>query len=176
MTDPARDDVWPTARLDRVARLRALAAGLPGTAVVERVIDAPFEDTWDFVADLERSVPIFDRDVSHLRVLRRDGTRLRIRANAAAKFLWFPSWFDVDLEHGWCVMRSRPQAYVIVMAAEPAGDGATRFCHLEGIAVPGPRLVRWLLRPVLALSRWRHRRHLPHDVDAIERHVTGRPR
>lgn len=174
MTDPARDDRWPAARLDRIARVRALAAGLPGTWVEERVIDGSFEHTWDFVADLERSVPLFDSDVSRLRITRRQGTRLRVRTVSSWRFLWFPASFDVELEPGWCLMRSRPQAYVIVMAAEPAGEGRTRFAQLEGVAVPAPRRLGHLLRPLLAASRWRHRRHIPHDIAAIERFVTGR--
>jgi hypothetical protein len=171
MTDPA-DSRWPTARLDRIARARALAAAAPGTWFEERVIHVPFDALWAFLADLEHSVPAFDTDVARLRVLRRDGSRLRIRTLASWKLLWFPSWFDVDLHEGWCLMTSRPQAYVIVMAAEPAGPRSTRLAHLEGIAVPGPAPLRRLLRPLLALSRHRHRRHLPHDLDAIERHLT----
>jgi hypothetical protein len=45
---------------------------------------------------------------------------------------------------------------------------------LEGVALPWPPLLRRLARPVLAVSRWRHRHHVPHDVDGIERHVRAR--
>ena len=51
---------WPEARLDRVRQLRVLGAALPGVAVVERVLDAPFDEVWSFLSDLERSVPMFD--------------------------------------------------------------------------------------------------------------------
>jgi hypothetical protein len=30
------------------------------------------------------------------------------------------------------------------------------------------------MRPVLALSRWRHRHHLPHDVGSIQHRLTRR--
>jgi hypothetical protein len=176
---PAKDpvgralDLAPVAHLDRIARLHVLAAGLPGVVVRERTIDAPFGDVWDFVSDLERAVPQFDRDVAKLRVLNRDGDRLRIRATGSARLLWIPSLFDVDLQQGWCWMVSRPQAYLVGMAAEPEGGGGdrTRFAHLEGVAVRGARTVQRLLRPVYAVSAWRHAHHLPHDLDNIQRLV-----
>jgi hypothetical protein len=159
-------DPWPTARLDGVGRLRALAAGLPGTYVAERLIDAPFEDVWGFVSDLERSVPQFEADVSRLRIVRSAGERLRVHS-------WVPGVpvplaFDVVLRPGWCWMVSRPQLYVVGMAAEPEGD-RTRYAHLEG-------LVGRFLGPVLPLSRRRHRRHVPHDLDGIERGARARRR
>jgi hypothetical protein len=165
---------WPDAGLDRIARLRVLAAGLPGAAVVEARLDAPFDRVWGWVSDLERSVPSFDAGVRSLRVVRRepagDGERLRIRSTAAA--LWLPVTFDVDLAPGWCWMASRPQAYVVGMAAEPDGDG-TRYAHLEAVAFAAPRAVRPLLAPLLAASRARHRRHVSRDVAGIRRGVEG---
>ncbi len=179
----------PEARLDRIARLHVLAAGLPGCVVVETVLDAPFDRAWAWLADLERSVPAFDRDVADLRVVRRRpadpatpaadpagagagavAERLRIHTRSTARMLWVPGVLDVDLAPGWCWMASRPQVYIVGMAAEPDGD-RTRFAHLEGFGFRARGPVRQLLRPVLALSRWRHRRHIPHDVAAIARLV-----
>jgi hypothetical protein len=57
---------WPTARLDLVRQLQALAGVLPGVGLVERVLDAPFERVWSWLADLERSVPAFDPMVASL--------------------------------------------------------------------------------------------------------------
>ena len=173
---------FPEARLDRIARLRVLAAGLPGTVVVETVLDAPFDRAWAWLSDLERSVPAFDRDVADLRVVRRrpasdDGTgsgtraeRLRIHTRSTGRMLWVPGVLDVDLAPGWCWMASRPQIYIVGMAAAPDGD-RTRFAHLEGFGFRAQGPVRRLLGPLLALSRWRHRRHIPHDVAAIARLV-----
>jgi len=156
---------WPTAELDRVARLRVLAAGLPGVALRERTIDVPFDRVWAFVSDFERSVPAFDADVSSLRIRRRDGGRLGIVARGSWRLLRAPLAFDVDLRAGWCLMVSRPRFYVVGMAAEPDGD-RTRFGHLEGL-VGDTRF----LRPLLAVSRVRHRRHVAHDLDGIEREL-----
>jgi hypothetical protein len=37
------------------------------------------------------------------------------------------------------------------------------------VNVQGPRWLQWLMAPVLRFSRWRHRYHVPADVDGIER-------
>ncbi len=166
---------WPTAELDRFARLEVLAAALPGVVVHERVLDHPFDKVWALVTDFEGSVPIWEKDVSSARIRRREGTRVDLIARG-------PWWtgrraigFDVDVEPGWCWMVARrPQLYVVGMAAEPTADGAgTRFAHLEGVVLPVARWARPLVRPVLAVSRWRHRHHVPRDVDGIERLLAG---
>jgi hypothetical protein len=167
------DDRWPVAALGNITRARALAAAMPGTWLEERVLSAPFEEVWRYVTDFEQCVPEFERDVSAIRVTRREGGRLRLRANASWKFLWLPLWLDAEVEPGWCLMRSRPQAYVIVMAAEPAGPGTTTFVHVEGLA-PAVRR-QSLVRPFLALSRWRHRHHVPQDIRAVEHRLSRRP-
>lgn len=154
---------WPAAELGDIARLRVLAAALPGVAVHERLIDAPFDEVWRFVGDLERSAPTFDRDVTWLRIKERDGDRLRIVAGGPSWAFRAPLAFEVHLRPGWCWMVGRRQLYVVGMAAEPDGE-RTRFAHLEGVG----GAARWL-RPVHAISRWRHEHHLPHDVDGIER-------
>jgi hypothetical protein len=151
---------WPAARLDPIARLRALAAGLPGAALHERVIDAPFADVWGYVSDLEHSVPEWDRDVARIRIVRSSGERLRVHSWSPR--VPVPLGFDVTLRPGWCWMASH--LYVVGMAAVPDGD-RTRFAHLEGFVAGGP---------LLRLSRWRHRAHVVRDVDGIERGVAAR--
>jgi hypothetical protein len=157
---------WPTVELDRVAQLRVLARALSGVALEERTIAAPFRVVWDFVADLPNSVPQFDRDVASIEILERDGDRLKIISRPP--HVPIPFKLDVELHEGWCWMVARPQLYVVGMAAEPAGDH-THFAMLEGISLAGPQVLRPMLDPISAVSRWRHRRHLPGDVDGIER-------
>lgn len=166
---------WPTAELDRVQRLRVLAAGLPGSVLREYRVDAPFERAWEVIGDLERSVPQYDGQVTGLRVVERsaDGTRLHVRATSR----WngrrgLP--FDVDLTEGWCWMVARPQVYVVGMAAEPDGD-STRMAHLEGIPLPAPRLLRKVLRPALVAGGHLHRRHVDGDVARIIQLIEAGP-
>lgn len=158
---------WPVAQFGPVARLRALAAALPGAVLDDRVVGAPYERVWDYFADMERSLPEFDRQVGDFRILSRDGNRLRAKVRSAGPL---PVWvsLDVDLEPGWCWMVSRPAFYVVGFAAEPDGE-QTRFAHLEGYVLPGPSRLQAIVRPLLAASRRLHRAHVPGDVDGIER-------
>lgn len=162
---------WPQSRLGPIRRLHVLAAALPGTWVEERLITKPFADVWGFLSDLETSAPAFDTDVADLRIVERSQERLRLRVRLPKRFLALPFRVDAELRTGWCWMTTRPQFYVVGMAAEPEGD-ATRFAHLEGINIPGSPVLRALTAPIHAASRWRHRHHVPADVDHIE-HIFG---
>lgn len=157
---------WPTATLSPVARLRALAAGLPGVVAERRELAAPVHRVWGFIADLATSVPAFDDPVASLDVLSREGTRVRVRARSGWGVVRVPLVFDVDLEAGWCWMVSRPRLYVVGMAAEPHPDDANRtiYTHLEGVPFGGP-----ILGPVARATRVFLRRHVSSDVDGIER-------
>jgi hypothetical protein len=167
VTDRRPDDRWPTVELDPIARLRMMARSLAGVAMAERTFDAPFDEVWALVSDLETSVPRFDSDVRTLRILSRDGERLRIRAYGhLLGFTHRVPVADVELRPGWCWMHS--PVYVVGMAAMPDGD-RTRFAHLEGVPLVGPRFVQRSLLPVAWVSRFRHRRHVPRDLDGIER-------
>jgi len=147
---------WPVARLDPVRQLRVLAEVLPGVGLVERVLDAPYQRVWSFLADLERSAPAFDPMVRWLRILDREGERLTVAARAP---LWpVPIRFEVELRDGWCLMRSR--TYLVGMAAAPLSE-RTRYAHLEGLpwrGAPGLRALRPVFRRVAAA-----------DVDGITR-------
>lgn len=160
---------WPVATLDPVGRLRALAAGLDGVAIEERRLDAPFDDVWGFISDLEHSVPTFDRTVASVRILETRGEKLRIRAGSTRHHGYVPLTFDVDLRPGWCWMVSRPQLYVVGMAAVPDGSG-TRFAHMEGLTLP------WTpLRPLLHRFARRQAGHVRSDLDGIERATACSP-
>jgi hypothetical protein len=133
---------WPTAQLNPIRQLRVLAEAFPGVGLVERVLDAPYERVWSFLADLEHSVPAFDPMVRSLRVRSHQGSRLVVVTRTS--FLPLSSRFEVELRDGWCLMRSR--TYLVGMAAEPLGD-QTRYAHLEGLPYNRPPALR-LLRPV----------------------------
>jgi hypothetical protein len=127
---------WPSAELDPVAKMRALAVALPRSAVDEIVLDVPFERFWAFIADLENNTPRFEGTVTGVRILERSGERLRLRAGMPGGF---STNFDVVLRPGWCLMQSRLGQ--VGMAARPEGPNQTRFIHLEGARFLG-RLFR----------------------------------
>jgi len=163
---------WPTVELDAIERLRIMSRVLPGVWMEERVIDAPYERVWNFVSDLEGSVHMFDADVRKVRVVRRDGENLVLWGFGSWRFLGLPNLFRVQLRDGFCWMSG--QGYVVGMAAVAEGD-RTRFVHLEGVHVYGPKFARLVARPLAWVSRLRHRRHVPHDIDGIERCLGLRP-
>jgi hypothetical protein len=157
------DERWPGVALDPLMRLRVIGASLPGVVFEERTLPVPFSDVWSFIADLERSVPLFDPLVRSIRILDRspNGDPLRLRAWPS------PFRFRVELTEGLCVMHSA--VYTVVLAAQPLGPDATRLGHLEGLPTSGPRIMRALERPVVAGLRWFHRRSVRRDLDGIER-------
>jgi hypothetical protein len=163
---------WPTVELGPLDRLRVLSRVLPGVWMEERVIAAPFDEVWGFASDLERA-PEFDTDLHSVRIVSREEDRLKIRVRADVFGLALPPMpVAVELRTGWCWMRS--PLYVVGMAAVAEGD-RTRFGHLEGVPLHGPPSVQALMRPIAWMSRLRHRRHIPHDIDGIERSLGLRP-
>ena len=131
---------WPTAALDPVDRMRALAAALPHVALDETRFDVPFEHLWSFIADLEGNTPRFEGTVNALRILSREGESIQLEARTPAGLWWA---FDAVLRPGWCLMKSRFGQ--VGMAARPEGPDACRFIHFEG----STRLGR-LTRPYFA--------------------------
>lgn len=162
-------DAWPEARLGNVARLRALAAGFPGSAYTESVIAVSFDEVWAYFSDMERSVPSFDETVAELRIVDRTASGFTARVRGPRLPLRFT--LDVDLESGWCLMTARPAYYLVAFAAEPFGEHTT-FAHAEACNVPGPRLLRHVARPVLALARRLIAGHIARDLDRLERALT----
>jgi hypothetical protein len=130
---------WPEIELDPVARLRALAAGLPHVALAEHVFDAPFDAVWGIVGDLENGVPRFEFGVRDLTITARDGDQLELVSRDP---IGLKTSFRAVLRPGWCVMHARSAD--IGMAAAATSDGRTRFAHFEGIRWLG-RLARPLL-------------------------------
>lgn len=158
MTGPARQTTggWPVARLDPIARLRAIEARAPSIVGAERIIDAPVDEVWAWIGDLERSVPEFDSSVTRLRVQSRRGSDLTVHAWARGPV---PIPFRVRLEDGFCLMQARARIYVVGMAAVAEGD-RTRFRHAEGVSLPG---VGRLALPFV-------RREVAGDLDGMVRH------
>jgi hypothetical protein len=124
---------WPSARLDEVARLGAIAAARPHLAYGERTIEAPFEVVWPIFADLERT-----------RITERDGERLKLEYSSA--LLGGTLRFDAIYRPGWCVMRS--WAAEVGMAATRVDAARTRVAHFEGSRLLGALGRRWFSRKI----------------------------
>jgi hypothetical protein len=157
---------WPEGRLDAIARLRVVETTVHGVGTAERVIEAPYEQVWDFISDLEHAVPAFDSLVRKMRVRGRTpvsggGERLDVLSWSTGSPVALP--FDVHMEDGLCLMRARGRLFFVGMAAVAEGPGRTRFRHVEGVPLPGGRL----LRPVF-------RRTSRSDLGHLARIVTGR--
>lgn len=130
---------WPTAELDPIARMRALAAGMPHVATNETVFEAEFDRVWELVSDFEQYTAQYEAAVGEARIVERDGDRLVLHVKGPLPALSPWQRFDVVLRPGWCLMTSRLGE--IGMAARPEGEGRTRYFHFEGSALLG-RLVK----------------------------------
>lgn len=121
--------------IDPIDRLAILAAALPGAAVGQRRIAAPFEAVWQVIADLEH-VPRYEPGVAHVRVIEQRGELLRVLVQDAAGR---EDAMDARLRPGWCLMQSA--TVVIAFAARRLGS-ETLLAHLEHrrvqTPVPGP--------------------------------------
>ena len=150
------DPAWPMTRLDPVRRLHALAAGIQGAVVVERVIPAPLDLVWGRISDLERSVPESEWHVRSLRITRADGDWLEadVRGIGGTR-----DRFSIVLRPGWCWMQGRVLCAGMAAVATPAG---TRVAWAAGLRVPGSAV----LRPVLRRSLHRSIRRLDRRFQA----------
>lgn len=132
---------WPIGEFDDLRRLRVLHAALPGSTLAETVLSTGFDRVWSVISDVENEFPGLVPDIRWIRVVERDGERLRalVRGRSGLR-----APFDMVLRPGWCLMRSR--FLVFGMAAVPAGDH-TRFGYLAGLRIPGKRFLAPLLAP-----------------------------
>jgi hypothetical protein len=139
---------WPSVDLDPVRRLGVLAAAIPGAALAEAVLSAPFDDVWAAATDFEGSVPRIEILIGRAEVVSREGERVHVRITPP--LVGRPQPLEVVLRRGWCWMVS-PLA-VAGMAAVPEGE-RTRFAHLEALTLPGGRFARPLLSAKMKLAR-----------------------
>jgi hypothetical protein len=115
----------PIDPVDPIDRLAILAAALPGAAVAQRRIAAPFDAVWRVIADMEHATPRYEPGVAQVRVIEQRGEflRLLVRDTAGRE-----DAMDARLRPGWCLMQSA--TIVIAFAARGMGD-ETLLAHLE---------------------------------------------
>jgi hypothetical protein len=118
--------------IDPIDRLTILAAALPGAAVRQRRIAAPFDAVWQVIADLEHATPRYEPDVAHVRVIEQHGELLRLLVQDTAGR---EETMDARLRPGWCLMQSA--TVVIAFAARRQGS-ATLLAHLEHLRAHTP--------------------------------------
>ncbi|MDR0342443.1 MAG: hypothetical protein LBI49_04875 [Nocardiopsaceae bacterium] len=127
MNDPAEQ-----AGIDPIHRLTILAAALPGAAVRQRRIAAPFEAVWRVIADLEHSTPRYEPGVTRVQLTHRQGQRLHVIVTHSDGH---EEPATATLRPGWCLMQSATA--VVAFAAIPAGR-QTLLAHLEHRRGPAP--------------------------------------
>jgi hypothetical protein len=118
--------------IDPIDRLAILAAALPGAAVGQRRIAAPFDAVWQVIADLEHATPRYEPGVAHVRVIEQRGELLRLLVRDTAGR---EDAMDARLRPGWCVMQSA--SVVVAFAARRLGS-ETLLAHLEHRRVQTP--------------------------------------
>ncbi|MEV6271201.1 hypothetical protein AB0L64_28840 [Kribbella sp. NPDC051936] len=122
---------WPQVELTDVERFRALAAGVPGAAVTERVLPYEPGQVKAMLADLDVFAEIH-ADLVSATLLERDGDRVVVRATGARGQR---ARLEGQFRPGWCWLQSRFVIIGTAVAAEPGGG--TRVALTGGIRVPG---------------------------------------
>ena len=125
MNDPVALPPMDRADIDPIDRLAILAAALPGAAVRQRRIAAPFDAVWQVIADLEHATPRYEPGVAQVRVIEQRGEFLRLLVQDTAGR---EDAMDARLRPGWCLMQSA--TLVVAFAARRIGS-ETLLAHLE---------------------------------------------
>jgi hypothetical protein len=118
--------------IDPIDRLTILAAALPGAAVGQRRIAAPFDAVWQVITDLEHAIPRYEPGVARVRVIEQRGQLLRLLVQDTDGR---EETMDARLRPGWCLMQSATT--VVAFAARRLGS-ETLLAHLEHRRVQTP--------------------------------------
>ena len=143
---------WEPLELDPIRRVRVLAGAIPGAAVAEDVLDAPFDAVWAGATDFEH-VGGIEILIKEPRITSREPDSETGGERVTVEYRPRPfgpkDVIEVDLRPGWCWMQSR--LAVAAMAAVPEGE-RTRFAHLEAVRLPGKRILKPLISAKMALA------------------------
>jgi hypothetical protein len=127
---------WPVTDLDAVQRMRVLASALPSGAYGRLHIEAPFEQVWGYLSDMDRSIPDL------IGFIRRFELGAHGTAAVATGLLGNRGRFAVDLRDGWCVMQDR---FVVGGFAAVPDGGGTLVAGCGAVRTAGVRRVVPLL-------------------------------
>ena len=123
---------WPVPSLDTVTQFRALAAGVRGAAVTERVLAEPVDDVWALLTDFEHGFGLVEPDMRHVRVVSVAGERVELLARSR---FGFRARLHAVLRPGLFWAQSRFLVLGFAATAEPGGG--TRVALTGGLRVPG---------------------------------------
>jgi hypothetical protein len=123
---------WPQVELDDVRRLHALAAGIPGAEVTERVFNAPLPAVWDLMWSDGRRFIEFQPDMRSVESVQREGDRITMLVRST---FGMRARLEGVVRPGWCWLQSR--FLLIGMAATEEPTGTTRVALTGGVRVPG---------------------------------------
>lgn len=122
---------WPTAELDGVQRLRALAAGVSGAAVTERVVPVAVDQVWAVLSDFKGGFAMVQPDMRDVRLASHVGERVTVLARS---HLGMRAELTGIARPGFCWLQSR--FLIVAMAAVPEPYGGTRVALTGGVRVP----------------------------------------
>lgn len=122
---------WPQVEPTDVERFRALAAGVPGATVTERVLAAPPDRVKELLTDLDTFATIH-ADLVSATLLEHDGDRVVVLARGRRGQR---ARLEGQFRSGWCWLQSR--FLIIGMAVSDEPGGGTRVALTGGIRVPG---------------------------------------
>lgn len=111
--------------IDPIDRLTILAAALPGAAIGQRRLAAPFDDVWQVIEALEENLPRYEPGLAHVHITERHGEYLRLQVQHTTGQ---QDSMEARLRPGWCLMQS--PTVVVAFAARPEGN-ETLLAHLE---------------------------------------------
>ena len=122
--------------IDPIDRLAILAAALPGAAVRQRRIAAPFDAVWQVIADVEHATPRYEPDVARVRVIEQRGELLRLLVQDTAGR---EEAMDARLRPGWCLMQSATVRQLLqgYYELEVGGSGETIWVPMNGVVPEG---------------------------------------
>lgn len=146
---------WPSASIDGVTSVELLAQRVGSPRIVRRVIDAPIDIAWSWLANIETSIPAFDRTVHHVNI--HDRTADLVLMTVKSPFL--PALpFRCHFGDHHLAMTGPARLYTVILGVSALGPNRTLYVQCEAI----PRRLGRLAARLIA-------RHVNHDANEVKR-------
>jgi hypothetical protein len=146
---------WPSASIDGVATVEVLAAAIGSPALIRRVIEAPVDVAWGWLANIETSIPAFDRTVNRVDITDRSGDLVRM----TVKSPFMPVLpFRCHFGQRHVTMTGPARLYTVMFGVSALGPDRTLYVQCEAI----PRRPGHLAARLIG-------RHVQHDANEVKR-------